>query len=133
MSKKTSTSLILAVKQGGEPEIFYSIQGEGPHFGRPSVFLRLSGCNLSCRWCDTPYTWNWEEGENRHEQAQQYNKQAEQQSLQVESLSTQLNSFPCRHLVLTGGEPMLQQKRLVALLDTLNADSETPWSVDIGI
>ena len=40
-------------------EIFYSIQGEGVSIGRPSVFLRTALCNLKCKWCDTPYTWDW--------------------------------------------------------------------------
>ena len=41
-------------------EIFDSIQGEGPSTGTPSIFLRLSTCNLKCSWCDTKYTWDWQ-------------------------------------------------------------------------
>ena len=41
-------------------EIFKSIQGEGPNFGKPAIFLRTAQCNLKCTWCDTKYTWDWE-------------------------------------------------------------------------
>ena len=40
-------------------EIFKSIQGEGPNFGKPAIFLRTAQCNLKCTWCDTKYTWDW--------------------------------------------------------------------------
>ena len=40
-------------------EIFKSIQGEGPNFGKPAIFLRIAQCNLKCTWCDTKYTWDW--------------------------------------------------------------------------
>ena len=52
-------TLKLARNDQGEPEIFRSIQGEGPAIGRPRTFVRLSSCNLHCVWCDTAYTWNW--------------------------------------------------------------------------
>ena len=72
-------------------EIFYSVQGEGTLAGVPSVFVRTSGCNLRCTWCDTPYTSWHPEG-------------AEQS---VESICTQVLSFGAKHVVLTGGEPMI--------------------------
>lgn len=72
-------------------EIFYSIQGEGILAGTPSVFVRTSGCNLRCVWCDTPYT-SWEpEGEHRT----------------VDSILSETQRYPVRHVVLTGGEPMI--------------------------
>jgi len=73
-------------------EVFPSIQGEGILAGVPSLFLRVSGCNLRCRWCDTPYTSWTPEGEE----------------WTVERLMEWAGGFPAyRHVVLTGGEPML--------------------------
>jgi 7-carboxy-7-deazaguanine synthase len=72
-------------------EIFYSLQGEGMLVGVPSVFVRTSGCNLRCVWCDTPYTsWN-PEGEE----------------IPLESIVASVQEFGARHVVLTGGEPMI--------------------------
>jgi 7-carboxy-7-deazaguanine synthase len=72
-------------------EIFYSLQGEGELTGVPSVFVRASGCNLRCNWCDTPYA-SWQpEGETRS----------------VEEIVSAISRHPARHVVLTGGEPMI--------------------------
>jgi 7-carboxy-7-deazaguanine synthase len=72
-------------------EIFYSLQGEGSLLGVPSVFVRASGCNLRCSWCDTPYT-SWQpEGEERT----------------LESILAEVEQHPARHVVVTGGEPMI--------------------------
>jgi 7-carboxy-7-deazaguanine synthase len=72
-------------------ELFYSIQGEGKLMGVPSVFVRLSGCNLRCVWCDTPYA-SWD-------------PQGEEAS--VEQLLNRIDALNPRHVVLTGGEPMI--------------------------
>lgn len=72
-------------------EIFYSIQGEGRLLGVPSVFIRTSGCNLRCRWCDTPYT-SW---------------RPEGSSWSVEKILREAARYPLRHVVITGGEPLL--------------------------
>jgi 7-carboxy-7-deazaguanine synthase len=73
-------------------EIFYSVQGEGALIGVPSVFVRTSGCNLRCSWCDTPYT-SWH---------------PEGSDIAVDGILTRLARFPvCRHVVVTGGEPMI--------------------------
>jgi 7-carboxy-7-deazaguanine synthase len=72
-------------------EIFASLQGEGLLAGTPSTFVRSSGCNLRCVWCDTPYT-SWEpEGE----------------SLTGDEIFERVRSLPARHAVVTGGEPLL--------------------------
>ena len=72
-------------------EIFYSVQGEGMLAGVPSVFIRTSGCNLRCTWCDTPYTSWAPEGDQ----------------LDVPDILSRVAGFPARHAVVTGGEPML--------------------------
>jgi 7-carboxy-7-deazaguanine synthase len=81
-------------------EIFYSVQGEGLLTGVPSVFIRSSGCNLRCVWCDTPYT-SWK---------------PEGQQLSVPEILARteelIGASPARHVVLTGGEPMLLPESL---------------------
>lgn len=72
-------------------EIFYSIQGEGRLLGVPSVFVRTSGCNLRCRWCDTPYT-SW---------------RPEGKTWSVKKILAAIDKYPARHVVITGGEPLL--------------------------
>jgi 7-carboxy-7-deazaguanine synthase len=72
-------------------ELFYSIQGEGKLAGVPSVFVRASGCNLRCAWCDTPYA-SWE---------------PEGSDLAVDEIVRQVAEHRCRHVVVTGGEPLI--------------------------
>ena len=82
-------------------EIFYSVQGEGVFTGMPSVFVRTSGCNLRCTWCDTPYTsWSPEGAE-----------------MSVAEVLAEVRSHPSAHVVVTGGEPMIQP----ALVELTNA------------
>lgn len=72
-------------------EIFHSIQGEGRLAGVPSVFVRTSGCNLRCHWCDTPYA-SWK---------------PEGPEMSVGTILQKVSEWSCRHVVLTGGEPMI--------------------------
>jgi 7-carboxy-7-deazaguanine synthase len=86
-------------------EIFYTVQGEGVLTGVPSVFVRTTGCNLRCSWCDTPYTsWN-PVGEE----------------LSLDEIVDRVTAFaPARHVVITGGEPMIAQG-VVELSERLRA------------
>ena len=89
-------------------EIFESIQGEGPFAETPSLFIRTSGCNLRCSFCDTPYT-SWD---------------PEGQEQPLESLGETVRNSSCQHVVLTGGEPMLAP-RLAELSDICRAADKT--------
>ncbi len=102
-------------KSGGEPEIFHSIQGEGVSMGVPSVFLRLATCNLSCTWCDTKYTWDW----------QNFDYQTEVVELDASEIQKKIQAFNCSHVVITGGEPMLQQAELTPLVESLATQGYT--------
>ena len=90
-------------------EIFKSIQGEGPNFGKPAIFLRTAQCNLKCTWCDTKYTWDWEN----------YDFQKEVNEMTIDEIKGAILDLEINHLVITGGEPLLQQDDLVDLLSFL--------------
>ncbi|PIZ71984.1 7-carboxy-7-deazaguanine synthase [Candidatus Peregrinibacteria bacterium CG_4_10_14_0_2_um_filter_43_11] len=103
-------------------EIFQSIQGEGPGTGKPSVFIRLGGCNLTCRWCDSKFAW--------------HTKYQDNHVMSVETVIDRIKSYPCNHLVITGGEPLLQQKEIEVILKKLpnhTAELETNGSITCDI
>jgi organic radical activating enzyme len=113
----------------GSPEIFHTLQGEGPSLGAPAIFLRLSLCNLHCQWCDTPYTWNWENTPWKHQDQEKYVQAEQIVDLSPEQLAPLIARYQCERLILTGGEPLLQQKELVGLAgllpDHLSIEVET--------
>jgi 7-carboxy-7-deazaguanine synthase len=111
-------------KLNGRPEIFYSIQGEGKSIGKPAIFIRLSLCNLHCIWCDTDYTWNWKNTPFPHVKDNQkgyskYNKEDWIVDLSIEHIVEELKTHPCKRVILTGGEPLMQQKELIDLAKQL--------------
>jgi 7-carboxy-7-deazaguanine synthase len=98
-------------------EIFHSIQGESSHVGRPCVFIRLAGCNLRCRWCDSEYTFTGGEKSS------------------IDDVIGRVCSYGCNLVEVTGGEP-LAQKEAFALIEKLCDDGfevliETSGSIDI--
>ena len=124
--------LTLATTTPGEPEIFASLQGEGPSMGRPVAFVRLSRCNLACTWCDTAYTWRFE-GDNRpHRDGLAFERKANQVVLDEAEVAARIMALGQDRLVITGGEPLLQGAalaRMVALLNGMSVEIETNGTV----
>ena len=124
--------LVLAATTPGEPEIFASLQGEGPSAGKPCAFVRLSRCNLACVWCDTAYTWHFE-GDNRpHRSGETYDRQANQVTLSEADTAARIAALGKPRLVVTGGEPLLQAPalaRMLALVPGLHVEIETNGTV----
>ena len=111
--------LILAAQTPGEPEIFASIQGEGPSAGMPVAFVRLSRCNLACQWCDTAYTWRWDGDERPHRSGETFDRRTNQVTLQADIAAERIERLGAKRLVITGGEPLLQAGALAELLELL--------------
>lgn len=85
-----------------------TIQGEGPMAGRLSSFVRLSGCNLTCSWCDSAYTWDWEK----------YGHKEEVHPKTIEEAVAIVRALPGR-IIITGGEPLLQSAALARIMSAL--------------
>lgn len=95
-----------------------TLQGEGPSAGQAAGFVRLGRCNLACRWCDTPYTWDWE----RHDPS------VELRRVGVPEVLARLDAMGVGLVVVTGGEPLLQQRHLPPLLEAARARR---WRVEV--
>ncbi len=135
-------ALILATDDEGGPEIFASVQGEGPSMGMPVAFMRLSRCNLACVWCDTAYTWHFQGDERPHRGGVEYDRKANQLSLPEDEVAARIMALGQSRLVITGGEPLLQAHALGRLLELLpdvsveietNGTTRAPAPLDIRI
>lgn len=114
--------------QPGVPEVFDTIQGEGRNIGKPVVFGRLSDCNLTCSWCDTPQTWAFtEQRAKEHDERMVYDEAQEQVYIEVGDAVKNIDGYPIKRLVLTGGEPMMQQPAVAELIKGLRQDNEEYW------
>src|SRR5437763_12315266 len=99
-------------------EIFHSIQGESTHAGRPCAFVRLTGCNLRCRWCDSEYTFTGGE------------------SMSIDDILERVKGYRCDLVEVTGGEPLAQKESLDLIKRLCDEDLEvlieTSGSIDIA-
>jgi 7-cyano-7-deazaguanosine (preQ0) biosynthesis protein QueE len=93
-------------------------QGEGPSVGRRAGFVRLGRCNLACQFCDTAYTWDWE----RYDPATELTKRS------VSDVVAELAGMNVDLVVITGGEPLLQQRQLATLVDEC---TRRKWRVEV--
>ena len=99
-------------------EIFHSIQGESSHTGRPCVFVRLTGCNLRCRWCDSEYTFTGGE------------------TMSLDDVMDRVRGYGCKLVEITGGEPLAQREAFDLITHLLDEGFEvlieTSGSIDIA-
>ena len=99
-------------------EIFHSIQGESSHAGRPCVFVRLTGCNLRCRWCDSEYTFTGGE------------------QMSIDDVMARVDSYGCKLVEVTGGEPLAQRESLELIKRLCDGGYEvlveTSGSIDVA-
>ena len=111
---------------GDGPEIFHTLQGEGPSAGLPAVFIRASRCNLHCLWCDTDHTWNFEGTPWPHEKdtTPGYTKHRKSEAtieLTPAAAADLILSYHCPRVVITGGEPLLQENDFLEMITHIRA------------
>jgi organic radical activating enzyme len=114
-------------KLGDGPEIFHTIQGEGPSAGSPAVFIRASRCNLHCVWCDTDHTWNFEGTPWPHEKDSvpgyaKHRKSEATIELDPAQAARLILNFQCSRVVITGGEPLLQEAGFLEMIRHIRAE-----------
>lgn len=119
--------------EDGNPEVYSAIQGEGPSIQEPCVFVRLALCNLQCNFCDTAYTWNFEEGLNVKTKYFKPVKKKEvlmQMSPEDLEIIIRQKAGKIRRVVFTGGEPLLQQTEIYKVIELLHKDGED-WIIEV--
>lgn len=116
----TATTLTLSRLPDGRPEIFTSLQGEGPRMGLPRTFVRTSNCNLFCSWCDTDYTWRWD-ASHPHRRDTVYDRASRQAILPLEAVAEAVLAAGAPGVIFTGGEPLIQQGALLEIALLLRA------------
>lgn len=114
-------------KLGGGPEIFHTIQGEGVSAGLPAVFIRASRCNLHCVWCDTDHTWNFEGTPWPHEKDAvpgyaKHRKSDVTFEITPAEAARLILAFNCPRVVITGGEPLLQEEGFLEMIRHIRAE-----------
>lgn len=115
---------VRTLRRVADPELVISeifgptFQGEGPSLGRRCGFVRLGRCDLACSWCDTAYTWDWD----------RYDPAVELRRMSPDNVVEAVAAMGVDRVVVTGGEPFLQQR---ALLPFLEACAERAWAVEI--
>jgi len=99
-----------------------TLQGEGRFVGRPCGFVRLALCNLDCRWCDTPYTWDW-----RGKNGIVFDPSEEIKKISIDEVVQWADQFA--HIVISGGEPLIQKTGLIELTNRL-IDTQTTIEIE---
>jgi organic radical activating enzyme len=117
---------MLLARLNDGPEIFLTLQGEGISAGLPAVFVRTALCNLHCRWCDTDHTWNfegtpWPHDKDADPAYRKHRKTDVTLEVPVSEVVARVAALPCRRVVMTGGEPLLQQDSWLELVQGLRA------------
>jgi 7-carboxy-7-deazaguanine synthase len=124
----------IAKMPNGTPEIYLTVQGEGATIGKPVIFVRTSGCNLTCSWCDTFYTWNFDDiaRKNPHDTQAPVKREDFVKEMSVDEVVEYIESIGkgVTNAVFTGGEPTLQQGDLAKVAQKLR-EHDPKWYFEI--
>ena len=113
----------------GEAEIYLAVQGEGKTIGKPMVFTRLANCNLMCKWCDTFYTWNFDNlnRPNPHSTELPVKKEDYVKEMSEMEVMEKIKEQKVKAVNFTGGEPTLQQTSILNIMRQLRLQEDGWW------